>query len=119
MSSVKFIGAMVFFCLGLWGILTWMDKQYVMEYLLGITAPLAVGVITVLREKTVRKNTSRSLTSFFIKSFFVKMIVYGAYIIMLFNFYTFSHIHFILSFSSCFITLHICEAFFFNSTLLK
>ena len=116
MSSVKFIGVMVVFCLGLWGILTWMDKQYMMEYLLGITAPLAVGVITVLREKTVRKNTSRSLTSFFIKSFFVKMIVYGAYVIMLFNFYTFSHIHFILSFVSCFIALHISEAFFFNST---
>jgi len=115
MSALKFIVGMVFFCLGLWGILTWIDKQFIVEYLLGIIAPLAVGVITVLREETVRGDASKSLTSFFIKSFFVKMIVYGAYIIMLFNFYTFSHIHFILSFSGCFITLHISEAFFFNS----
>ena len=118
MSSVKFIGVMIVFCLGLWGILIWIDKQYLVEYFLGIIAPLVVGVITVLRERTVHKKKMRSLTSFFIKSFFVKMVVYGAYIIMLFNFYTFSHVHFILSFASCFITLHISEAFFFNSTLI-
>ena len=46
MSTVKFIGVMVFFCLGLWGILTWIDKQYMMEYFLGICTPLAVGVVT-------------------------------------------------------------------------
>ena len=118
MSSFKFIGAMVFFCLGLWGLLIWIDKQYIVEYFLGIIAPLAVGVITVLCEKKVRKNTSKSLTSFFITSFFVKMVVYGIYFIMLFNFYTFSHIHFILSFVSCFVTLHISEAFFFKSRLI-
>ena len=115
MSSFKFIGTMVFFCLGLWGLLIWINKQYIVEYFLGIIAPLAVGVITVLCEKKVRKNTSKSLTSFFITSFFVKMVVYGIYFIMLFNFYTFSHIHFILSFVNCFVTLHISEAFFFNS----
>ena len=118
MSAVKFIGVMVFFCLGLWGILTWIDKQYMMEYFLGICTPLAVGVVTVLRAKAVQEKASETLTSFFIKSFFIKMVFYGAYIIILFNFYTFSHVPFILSFASCFITLHICEAFFFNTTLL-
>ena len=118
MSALKFIVGMVFFCLGLWGILTWIDKQNMMEYFLGICTPLAVGVVTVLRAKAVQEKASETLTSFFIKSFFIKMVFYGAYIIILFNFYTFSHVPFILSFSGCFITLHIGEAFFFNSTLL-
>ena len=118
MSTFKFIGAMVFFCLGLWVILTWIDKQYMMEYFLGICTPLAVGVVTVLGAKTVQEKASETLTSFFIKSFFIKMVFYGAYIIILFNFYTFSHVPFILSFAGCFITLHVGEAFFFNSTLL-
>jgi len=109
---------MVFFCLGLWGILTCIDKQYMVEYFLGIITPLAVGVVTVLGAKAVQEKASETLTSFFIKSFFIKMVFYGAYIIILFNFYTFSHVPFILSFASCFITLHICEAFFFNTTLL-
>ena len=73
---------------------------------------------TVLGAKAVQEKASETLTSFFIKSFFIKMVFYGAYIIILFNFYTFSHVPFILSFSGCFITLHIGEAFFFNSTLL-
>ena len=118
MSALKFIVGMVFFCLGLWGILTWIDKQNMMEYFLGICTPLAVGVVTVLGAKAVQEKASETLTSFFIKSFFIKMVFYGAYIIILFNFYTFSHVPFILSFSGCFITLHIGEAFFFNSTLL-
>ena len=118
MSTIKFIGVMVFFCLGLWGILTWIDKQYMVEYFLGIITPLAVGVVTVLGAKAVQEKASETLTSFFVKSFFVKMVFYGAYIIILFNFYTFSHVPFILSFSGCFITLHVGEAFFFNSTLL-
>ena len=109
---------MVLFCLGLWGILTCIDKQYMVEYFLGIITPLAVGVVTVLGAKAVQEKASETLTSFFIKSFFIKMVFYGAYIIILFNFYTFSHVPFILSFVSCFITLHIGEAFFFNSTLL-
>ena len=118
MSSVKFIGFMVFFCLGFWGILTWIDTQYMVEYFLGVCIPLAVGVVTVLGAKAVQEKASETLTSFFIKSFVIKMVFYGAYIIILFNFYTFSHVPFILSFSGCFITLHIGEAFFFNSTLL-
>jgi len=69
MSSFKFIGAMVFFCLGLWGILTCIDKQYMMEYFLGIITPLAVGVVTVLGAKAVQEKASETLTSFFIKSF--------------------------------------------------
>ncbi|SVB61141.1 uncharacterized protein METZ01_LOCUS213995, partial [marine metagenome] len=58
MSAVKFIGAMVFFCLGLWVILTWIDKQYMMEYFLGICTPLAVGVVTVLGAKAVQEKAS-------------------------------------------------------------
>ena len=79
---------------------------------------IGCGCSTVLRAKAVQEKASETLTSFFIKSFFIKMVFYGAYIIILFNFYTFSHVPFILSFVGSFITLHIGEAFFFNSTLL-
>ena len=51
MASVKFIGVMVLFCLGLWGILTCIDKQYMVEYFLGIITPLAVGVVQYCVQK--------------------------------------------------------------------
>ncbi len=117
MSAGKFIGFMILFCSGLWGILAWIDTGYMVEYFLGICPPLSIGILTVYLAELIQSKSSKFLTQFFIIAFLVKIIIYGGYIILLFNFYSFSHIHFILSFSGCFITLHISEAFFFKFTI--
>ena len=117
MSAIKFIGVMVFFCSGFWGILGWIDNRYILEYFFGICPSLCIGILTVYIAEKFQSKVPESLTGFFIKSFFVKMVFYGAYIIILFNFYTFSHVPFILSFTSCFVMLHISEAFFFKFTI--
>ena len=104
------------FSFGICGIFISYDNQYTSEFFFGMSAPLFMGIIIVLAEKWFHNNHPNLLGQFFSISFIVKMILYGLFIIILFNFYSFSHIHFITSFAVCFIVLHISEAVYFKNT---
>ena len=116
MNLWKFIGFMLLASLGIYGVCVLFDSEFKMEYILGIAIPLSVGIIVVFLGNWIYKNRPKSLTHFFVISFMIKMLLYGLIIIILFNFYSFSHIHFILSFVFCFVVLHNSEAIFFKIT---
>jgi hypothetical protein len=107
---------MILAAFGIYGVCVLFDGEFVLEYILGIAIPLSIGIIVVSIGNWIHKNQPKSLTQFFLISFFIKMLMYGMIFIILFNFYSFSNIHFILSFVFCFVVLHISEAIFFKIT---
>ena len=116
MGLWKFIGFMILASFGIYGVCVLFDSEFKMEYILGLTIPLGIGIVVVLLGNWIYENRPKSLTHFFIISFLIKMLLYGTIMIILLNFYSFSHIHFILSFVFCFVVLHISEAIFFKIT---
>ena len=116
MNLWKFIGFMLLASFGIYGVCVLFDSEFKTEYMLGIAIPLSVGIIVVFLANLIYENRPKSLTHFFVISFMIKMLLYGLIIIILFNFYSFSHIHFILSFVFCFVVLHNSEAIFFKIT---
>ena len=104
--------------LGILGLSVYFFPQYQSELFFGWFGPVVSGAVTIYFVQRESKKGLSLITKILVIGFAIKMVFYGAYIIILFNFYTFSHVPFILSFAGCFITLHIGEAFFFNSKLL-
>jgi len=114
MSAKKFIRYMIFGSFCYLGVLLLVNPKYYFEYIIGINIPLLVGILTVYVGDRIHKQNPKSLPKFFISFFMMKLIFYGVFFALFFKFYSFSHLPFVLTFASCFIMLHISEAFFFN-----
>ena len=93
--------------------------DYYLELFWGMLLPLITTACTLYIEKIIYDKSPEKLTPFLIKAFIGKMLVYGLYIIIIFSFYSFNPVPFIISFSACFITLHVIEALFLKSILSK
>jgi len=108
------------FCLGTWGLSSGFFPGYSREILMGMVLPLLITLIFSQRIKFIsRTKRPEELTKFLIKAFVLKMLLYGAYIIIIFTFYTFHEIPFIISFAGYFIVLFVIEAILLKSTQSK
>jgi len=113
---MKFIIYLSFFSLGSWGFAAgFFFPDFRWEMFLGMIAPLAVGVCTIIYITAIYTKTPERTTNAMTKAFMVKIIFYGTYFIYIFTFYTFNSVPFVISFVCYFITLHISEALFFKS----
>ncbi len=109
----------VVFCVGSWGLVSWMVPNAVMEIFLGMLIPLllAIGTI-VLVERTYRKDAPR-LTALMTKAFLGKMLLYGVYVAVIVGFYSFQPVPFAISFTVYFTGLHLAEALYFQTMFNK
>jgi hypothetical protein len=80
------------------------------ELFLGMLAPLAVSVTTSLMvERTYRRNP-RQVTQLMMAAFAGKMVFFGAYVTFALKVLSVRPTPFVISFTSCFIALHLTEA---------
>jgi hypothetical protein len=80
------------------------------EIWLGMLGPLAVAVITWTLTERVYKRHPESLTSVLMKAFAGKLVFFGAYVGLAIAVLRVQPIPFIVSFTTCFIALHLIEA---------
>jgi hypothetical protein len=79
------------------------------ELFLGMIAPLVVATVTwVLAERTYRRNPER-LTALMVAAFGAK-VVFGTYVAIVLKVLSIQPIPFVVSFTTCFIALHLAEA---------
>jgi hypothetical protein len=80
------------------------------EIWLGMLAPLAVALVTwKLIERVYREQPER-LTSWMMKAFAGKLVFFGAYVGLAIGVLRVQPVPFIVSFTTCFIALHLIEA---------
>ena len=80
------------------------------EFLLGMVAPLVVGVASMVAVERVYRRDPGKLTPLMIKAFGAKMVFFGVYVSAVIALTSLSATPFILSFSAYFIGLHLTEA---------
>ena len=80
------------------------------EIWLGMLAPLVVAVITWTLTERVYKQHPERLTSVLMKAFAGKLVFFGAYVGLVIGVVRVQPIPFIVSFTTCFIALHLIEA---------
>jgi hypothetical protein len=80
------------------------------EIWLGMLAPLAVVIVTWTLIERVYKRQPERLTSMMMKAFVGKLVFFGAYVGLAIGVLRVQPIPFIVSFTTCFIALHLIEA---------
>ncbi len=81
-----------------------------LEVLLGMIAPLAVAIVTlVLVERTYRRDP-RQLTRLMITAFVSKLVLFGVYLTIVIGVFSLKAFPFIVSFVTYFVVLHFMEA---------
>ena len=86
---------------------------------LGMTAPLVVGVATILLvEQTVRTDI-QTLTAHMTKAFIAKMVFYAVYVVMVIRVLAVDPVPFAVSFTLYFVALQNTEALYFKSLFAR
>ena len=85
------------------------------ELLLGMVAPLVVGVATMVAVERVYRRDPEKLTPLMIKAFATKMVLFGVYVAVVITLTPLSPTPFVLSFCAYFIGLHLTEAWMLRS----
>ena len=84
--------------------------QAVVEASLGLAGPLgAAGASWMVAERTYKRNPAK-LTSLMIGAFFAKLLFFAAYVTFVLTVLSRSPVVFVVSFTMCFIALHLVEA---------
>ena len=84
-------------------------RDVAVEILLGMGAPLAIAVATlVLVERTYRRDP-RNVTSMMVRAFVAKMVLVGAYVTVVLGAMSVQATPFIISFTTYFIMLYLIE----------
>lgn len=92
-------------------VIAWFGARTRVEVVLGAVAPLAVaGGTWMLIERTHRRDPER-MTGLLLASFAGKMVFFGAYVAVILKGLALQPVPFVVSFTSCFIELHVMEAF--------
>lgn len=87
--------------------------------LLGMAAPLVVGLATIrLVERTVRADVTR-LTARMVAAFAVKLVFYAIYVSVVIGLLRVEPVAFTLSFTFYFVALQVAEALYFRTLLVN
>ena len=115
MTAKKFSIVLTFLCFSTWVLTAAILERYMAEIFLGMTAPLVVGIATVVRVESIFQNSPEKLTAFMTKAFGGKMVLYGLYLGAIIAFSAFNERPFLVSFVVYFVALHMLEALFIRS----
>jgi hypothetical protein len=80
------------------------------EIWLGMAGPLAVAIVTWTSIERVYRREPERLTSWMMKAFAGKLVFFGAYVGLAIGVLRVRPVPFIVSFTTCFIALHLIEA---------
>ncbi len=117
---MKLSGMLVVVCVASWGLGTVvLAPGAAAAAFLGMAAPLAVGVATVvLVEQTVRTDIQR-LTARLTGALIAKMVFYPVYVLVVISVLAIDPVPFAISFALYFVALHITEALHFKTLFEK
>ena len=96
--------------LGILGLSVYFFPQYQSELFFGWFGPVVSGAVTIYFVQRESKKGLSLITKTLVIGFAIKMVFYGAYILILFKFYSFTPIPLMCSFASFFLGLHALEA---------
>ena len=117
---MKLSGILVVVCVASWGLGTVvLSPGAAAAAFLGMAAPLALGVATVvLVEQTARTDIQR-LTARLTGAFIAKMVFYPVYVLVVISVLAIDPVPFVISFALYFVGLHITEALHFKTLFAK
>ncbi|MBC8346149.1 MAG: hypothetical protein ISR82_08030 [Candidatus Marinimicrobia bacterium] len=112
MRSILYVTAIA---LGIFGLGVGIRPDYTFEILLGIFLPYIVTTIELFFIFHVIKKEPQLTTKILMTGFVGKMIIFGIYLLIIFNFYSFAPYPFVISFAGSFLAFHTLEAFVLKS----
>ena len=116
---MKLSAALAAACVLTWGAAAALAPEAATPALLGMAAPLAVGLATIrLVERTVRADVTR-LTARMAAAFAVKLVFYAVYVSVVIGLLGVDPVPFSLSFTFYFVGLQIAEALYFRTLLVN
>ncbi|MDA1094326.1 MAG: hypothetical protein O3A25_13800 [Acidobacteria bacterium] len=87
--------------------------------LMGMAAPLIIGIATILMVERTTQHAPEALTSRMTIAFLAKMLFYAAYVSVVIALVTTNPLPFMLSFTVYFIALQITEALYFKTLFTR
>ena len=116
---MKLSAALAAACVLTWGAAAALAPEAATPALLGMAAPLVVGLATIrLVERTVRADVTR-LTARMAAAFAVKLVFYAVYVSVVVGLLRVAPVPFTLSFTFYFVALQITEALYFRTLLVN
>ncbi len=116
---MKLSAALAAACVLTWGAAAALAPEATTPALLGMAAPLAVGLATIrLVERTVRADVTR-LTARMAAAFAVKLVFYAVYVSVVVGLLRVEPVPFTLSFTFYFVALQVSEALYFRTLLVN
>ena len=116
---MKLSAALAAACVLTWGAAAALAPEAAMPALLGMAAPLVVGLATIrLVERTVRADVTR-LTARMAAAFAVKLVFYAVYVSIVVGLLRVEPVPFTLSFTFYFVALQVSEALYFRTLLVN
>ena len=117
---MKLSGILVAVCVASWGLYTVvLAPAAAVATLLGMTAPLVVGLATIwLVEQSVRSNI-QTLTSRMTSAFIAKMVFYAVYVSVVVKVLAVDPVPFAVSFTVYFVALQNTEALYFRTLFAR
>ena len=101
--------------LGILGLSAHLLPQYQRELFFGWLGPFFAGAATIIFVQRASRKELRLITKSLSIGFAIKMVFYGAYILILFEFYPFNPVPLMCSFAGFFLGLHVLEAVTINN----
>lgn len=101
--------------MGIFGLGVGIQPEYNIEIFWGILLPWAVAAIELFMVSRAKGKAPQLMTKILTTGFVGRMIIFGAYLLIIFNFYSFAPYPFMFSFSGSFLAFHTLEAFVLKS----
>ncbi len=101
--------------MGIFGLGVGIQPEYKIEIFWGILLPWAVAAIELFMVFRAKDKAPQLMTKILMTGFVGRMIIFGAYLLIIFNFYSFAPYPFMFSFSGSFLAFHTLEAFVLKS----
>ena len=96
--------------LGIFGLGAGIEPDSKIEIFWGVFMPWTVAAIELFIVYRLRGKTPQLMTKILMTGFVGRMIIFGAYLLIIFNFYSFAPYPFMFSFSGSFLAFHTLEA---------
>ena len=84
-------------------------REMAVEVLLGMAAPLAIAMTTLVLVERTYRHDPRQVTSILVKAFVAKMVLIAGYVIVVVGVLSVQVVPFIMSFTAYFIALYLFE----------
>ena len=101
--------------IGLFGLSSGINPEYIKELFWGILLPWLVVLVELFFIYKAKEKNSQLTTNILLSGFVGKMVIFGIYLSIIIYFYSFTPLPFVISFSGSFIVFHTLEAIVLKS----